>query len=168
MSGWGSRNPQQYRKTSWSLAEGKEKIAGYCAYQERCIWDVRRKLAEKGIHKEDADALVSFLIEQEFLDEERFARAFARGKFRLKKWGKNRIRMELRMRQLPDELIRKGLEEIDPIAYYDTLLDQVEKRWTTLNENDLAKKRFKLIGYLMQKGFEQDLILEALESFEGR
>lgn len=164
MSGWGRNNPQQARKTNWSVEEAKEKIAAFCAYQERCIWDVRRKLFEKGISGGKEEELINFLLKEKFLDEERFTRAFARGKFRLKKWGRNRIRMEMKMRQIPEPLIRKGLAEIDPVEYYDTLLGEAEKKWEKIKESDPYKKRFKVVGYLMQRGFEQDLVQEAIDS----
>ncbi|HAH37747.1 MAG TPA: RecX family transcriptional regulator [Algoriphagus sp.] len=166
MSGWGKNNLNQSGKKSWTFTEAQEKLSTYCAYQERCSWEVRRKLFEKGITDERAEELISYLVKENFLDEERFARAFCRGKFRLKRWGKNRIKMELKMRQIPEELIRKGLLEIDPEEYYDTLLTETEKKWAKTNESDPYKKRYKVIGYLMQKGFEQDLIQEALESLK--
>jgi regulatory protein len=164
MSGWGRNNPKQVRKTTWTVEEAEEKIAAFCAYQERCVWEVRRKLYEKGIAEAQIEKLTQFLLREKFIDEERYARAFARGKFRLKKWGRNRIRMELKMRQVPEDLIRKGLLEIDPTEYYDTLLSETEKKWEKTKEPDLYKKRFKVVGYLMQRGFEQDLVQEAIDS----
>lgn len=164
MSGWGRNNPKQVRKTTWTFEEAEEKIAAFCAYQERCVWEVRRKLYEKGIAEAQIEKLIGFLLREKFIDEGRYARAFARGKFRLKKWGKNRIRMELKMRQVPEDLIRKGLLEIDPTEYYDTLLSETEKKWEKTKEPDLYKKRFKVVGYLMQRGFEQDLVQEAIGS----
>jgi regulatory protein len=164
MSGWGRNNPKQVRKTTWTVEEAEEKIAAFCAYQERCVWEVRRKLYEKGIAEPQIEKLIGFLLREKFIDEGRYARAFARGKFRLKKWGKNRIRMELKMRQVPEDLIRKGLLEIDPTEYYDTLLSETEKKWEKTKEPHLYKKRFKVVGYLMQRGFEQDLIQEAIDS----
>ncbi|MDE0560969.1 regulatory protein RecX [Algoriphagus sp. NF] len=164
MSGWGRNNPKQVRKTTWTVEEAEEKIAAFCAYQERCVWEVRRKLFEKGIAEAQIEKLIGFLLREKFIDEGRYARAFARGKFRLKKWGKNRIRMELKMRQVPEDLIRKGLLEIDPTEYYDTLLSETEKKWEKTKEPDLYKKRFKVVGYLMQRGFEQDLVQEAIDS----
>jgi Uncharacterized protein conserved in bacteria len=164
MSGWGRNNPKQVRKTTWTVEEAEEKIAAFCAYQERCVWEVRRKLYEKGIAEAQIEKLIGFLLREKFIDEGRYAKAFARGKFRLKKWGKNRIRMELKMRQVPEDLIRKGLLEIDPTEYYDTLLSETEKKWEKTKEPDLYKKRFKVVGYLMQRGFEQELVQEAIDS----
>lgn len=163
MSVWRKNNSEQSIKKSWSLEEAKEKLSTFCAYQERCIWETKRKLYEKGIKEEDSDELISYLIEEKFIDEERFARSFSRGKFRLKKWGRGRIRQELKMRQIPENLIKMGLSEIDPYEYYDTLLFQVEKHWGRIKEPDLYKKKFKVIQYLFSKGFEMDLIKEAIE-----
>lgn len=136
----------------------------YCAYQERCIWEARRKMSEKQVADEDQQKVLDYLIQEQYIDEERYARAFARGKFNLKKWGRNRITLELRMRKIPESLIQKGIAEIDPVSYYDTLLEQTERRWEREKETETFKKRFKVVGYLMQKGFEKDLIEEALES----
>lgn len=163
MSVWRKNNSEQSIKKSWSLEEAKEKLSTFCAYQERCIWETKRKLYEKGIKEEDSDELISYLLEEKFIDEERFARSFSRGKFRLKKWGRGRIRQELKLRQIPENLIKLGLSEIDPYEYYDTLLSQVEKHRGRIKEQDPYKKKFKVIQYLFSKGFEMDLIKEAIE-----
>ncbi|MEB2776509.1 regulatory protein RecX [Algoriphagus sp. D3-2-R+10] len=164
MSSWGKYKPNESGKNSWSPDEAFEKLTTFCAYQDRCTWEIRRKLYDKGIKDEQVEQLITELIEEEFVDEERYARAFARGKFRLKKWGKNRIRMELKMREVPENLIRKGLSEIDPEEYYNTLLTQTEKKWESTNEPDSYKKKYKVTQYLMSKGFEMDLVKEALEN----
>ncbi|WPR74677.1 regulatory protein RecX [Algoriphagus sp. NG3] len=163
MSSWGKYKANESGKNSWSQEEAFEKLTTFCAYQDRCAWEVRRKLYEKGITDDKAEQLISELIAEEFVDEERYARSFARGKFRLKKWGKNRIRMELKMREIPENLIRKGLSEIDPEEYYDTLLTQTEKKWESTQESDGYKKKFKVTQYLVSKGYEMDLVKEAVE-----
>ncbi|SFB48858.1 regulatory protein RecX [Algoriphagus aquimarinus] len=167
MSSWGKYKPNESGKNSWSQEEAFEKLTTFCAYQERCPWEIRRKLYDKGITDEPAEQLIAELIEEEFVNEERYARSFARGKFRLKKWGRNRIRMELKMREVSEELIRKGLSEIDPEDYYDTLLTQTEKKWETTTESDAYKKKFKVTQFLMNKGFEMDLIKEAIEDLSN-
>ncbi len=164
MSSWGKYKPNESGKNSWSQEEAFEKLTTFCAYQERCPWEVRRKLYEKDIKDEPAEKIIAELIAAEFVNEERYARSFARGKFRLKKWGRNRIRMELKMREISEDLIRKGLSEIDPEEYYDTLLTQTEKKWETTREPEAYKKKFKVTQYLMNKGFEMDLVKEAIES----
>ncbi|PZX59852.1 regulatory protein [Algoriphagus ratkowskyi] len=164
MSSWGKYKANESGKNSWSQEEAFEKLTTFCAYQERCPWEIRRKLYEKGIIDEKAEQLITELIAEEFVNEERYARAFARGKFRLKKWGRNRIRMELKMKEFSEELIRKGLSEIDPEEYYDTLLTQTEKKWESTHESDSFKKKYKVTQYLMTRGFEMDLVKEAIES----
>lgn len=166
MSTWGKYNPDQNPKMSWTLQEAKGKLETFCAYQDRCVWEVRRKLFEKGIQGEIVENLIGELTKEGFLNEERFARAFARGRFRLKRWGRTRISQELKMRQIPADLIRKGLSEIDPEEYYEVLVRLTELKWTKTSEKDLVKKRFKVIHYLMAKGYEQDLIREAISTLE--
>lgn len=164
MSSWGKYKPNESGKNSWSQEEAFEKLTTFCAYQDRCPWEIRRKLYDKGIKDEPAEKLIAELVAEEFVNEERYARSFARGKFRLKKWGKTRIRMELKMREISEDLIRKGLSEIDPDEYYDTLLAQTGKKWERTLESDTYKKKFKVTQYLMNKGFEMDLVKEAVES----
>lgn len=168
MSSWGKYKPNESGKNSWSEEEAFEKLTTFCAYQDRCPWEIRRKLYEKGIKDEKAEQLIAELIAEEFVNEERYARSFARGKFRLKKWGRNRIRMELKMREISDVLIRKGLSEIDPEEYYDTLLSQTEKKWESTHESDFFKKKYKVTQYLLSRGFEIDLMKEAIESLESK
>jgi len=168
MSSWGKYKPNESGKNSWSLDEAFERLTTFCAYQERCPWEIQRKLYEKGITDDKADQLIAELIAEEFVNEERYARAFARGKFRLKKWGRNRIRMELKMRAISEVLIKKGLSEIDPEEYYDTLLSQTEKKWESTHESDTYKKKFKVTQYLMTKGYEMDLVKEAIHSLQSQ
>ncbi|MBN3581207.1 RecX family transcriptional regulator [Algoriphagus aestuarii] len=163
MSVWRKNNSDQSAKKSWTLEEAKEKLSTYCAYQERCIWETRRKLYEKGIKEPESDELIEYLLEERFIDEERFSRSFSRGKFRLKKWGKGRIKQELKLRKISEEHIKMGLSEIDPEEYYDTLLSQTEKKWESTREPEIYKRKFKVTQYLMNKGFEIDLVKEAIE-----
>lgn len=164
MSSWGKYKPNESGKNSWSQEEAFEKLTTFCAYQDRCSWEIRRKLYEKGIKDEPAEKIIAELVKEEFVNEERYAIAFARGKFRLKKWGRNRIRMELKMREISEALIRKGLSEIDPEEYYDTLLSQSEKKWESTHESDSFKKKYKVTQYMIMKGFEMDLVKEAIEN----
>lgn len=166
MSGWGKNNPDQAPKKYWSLEEAKGKLESYCAYQERSQWEVRRKLSEKGIKGDAAEELIVEMIGSDFLNEERFARAFARGKFRMKHWGRIRITRELKNREISPRLIQYALSEIDPEEYYETLLTQAEKKWDKTPEKDPFKKRYKVIQYLMSRGFEQDLAQEVVASLQ--
>jgi regulatory protein len=166
MSTWGKNYPNQLPKKNWVLQEARGKLETYCAYQERCVWEVRRKLFEKGITSEPAENLIDELVRDGFLDEERFARSFARGKFRLKKWGRKRTTRELKLREISPKDIREALAEIDPEEYYDTLLSQTERQWEKTKEKDHFKKRYLIFQYLIGKGYEEDLIREALESIQ--
>lgn len=156
-------NAEGLPKKHWSREEAVEKLPTFCAYQERCQWEVRRKLYEKGIKGQVAEELLAEMIQAGFIDEERYARAFARGKFRIKKWGRNRIQRELKMREISPRCIQFGLSEIDPQEYYDTLVYQATQKWEKTNEKDGYKKRFKITNFLLSRGFESDLIKEAIE-----
>jgi regulatory protein len=168
MSTWGKFNPNQLPKKNWELPEAKEKLESYCAYQERCIWEVRRKLSFKGISGIPAENLIESLISEGYVDEKRFARSFARGKFRLKKWGRGKITRELRLRELSLTDIREGLAEIDAAEYYDTLWSLSEKTWEKTKENDPYKKRNKVLQRLISKGFEESMIREILENIQSQ
>ena len=102
-----------------------------------------------------------------FLDDARYATSFARGKFRIRKWGRGRIMRELKLRQISATLIQSALAELDPEEYFATLQDQAEKKWGKTKEKDPFKRRYLVGHYLMSKGFEQDLIREALSNLPG-
>lgn len=160
-------NPEQPKKY-WSLQEAKIKIAAYCAYQERCQEEVRNKLVEKGIYGTQAEDLIALMIEEGFLNEERFAQAFVRGKYRLKKWGRNKILQELKLRKISPNCIKSGMKEIDPEEYWELLIHQAEKKWLSVKDTDLFKKKYKVQQYLMSRGFETDMIQNALEEMISR
>jgi regulatory protein len=155
---YGHDQPKKY----WSLHEAKVKIAAYCAYQDRCQKEVRTKLHEKGIYGEAAEALISEMISENFLNEERFAQSFVRGRFGLKKWGRNKILQELKLRNISPNCIKSGMKEIDEEEYFKTLFYVAEKKWHQTKEKDTFKKRYKVQQYLIARGFEMDLIGEVL------
>ena len=164
MSTWGRNNGEQSPKKNWSLEEARGKLETFCSYQERCVWELRRKLFEKGVQGAASEKIIAELQANGFVDEERFARSYARGKFRMKKWGKARIRQELKLREINASTIQKGLSEIDGEEYVTVLEREAEKKWEKTKETDAYKKRYLLTKYLMGKGFEQDLIQEALSA----
>ena len=164
MSSWGRNNGEQPPKKNWSLEEARGKLETYCSYQERCVWELRRKLFEKGIQGQAVDTILAELEASGFVNEERFARSYARGKFRIKRWGKGRISQELKLRQISSPLIQLGLSEIDGEEYFATLEREAEKKWEKTKEKDAYKKKCLVTHYLMSKGFEQDLIQEALSA----
>lgn len=144
----------------------KEKIIirarKYCAYQERCHSEMKQKLADWGVWKKDADEVMAHLISEGFLNEERFAIAFAGGKFRIKKWGRVKIANELRKRQVSDYCIESGLSKIDEDDYTRTLKILLEKKLPKSTRNDPAVKQ-SAIRFAMSRGFELYLIKECLE-----
>jgi len=137
-----------------------QKLRHYCAYQERSHAEVKEKLYSLGLWKQDVDKAISQLIEADCLNEERFAKAFAGGKFRMKHWGRVKIKYELKQKQVSEYCIKKGLKEIDEEDYLKTLNKLKEEKLLTLKseKNILVRKR-KLSDYLLQKGYERDLIM---------
>jgi regulatory protein len=142
--------------------EAIAKLQRYCAYQDRCHNEVRTKLIELGCYGQDLEYVMAGLIEEKFLDEERFARSFARGKFRMKQWGRNRILQELKQRQISDYCIRKAMEEISEQDYLATLKEVLEKRAGQIVEADDFARKGKLAQYAMSRGFESELIWQIL------
>jgi regulatory protein len=153
---------------TYSPQDALAKAMSFCAYQERSRKEVRDKLYSFGLEDDDeVESLLDKLTKDNFLNEERFAKAFAGGKFRMKKWGRHKIRMELKAHGLPPELVRKGLEEIDPDDYESTLRDLAEKKNAQEREADPLVRKQKLLRYLLGKGYEQDLAWDAVNGLEG-
>jgi regulatory protein len=139
-------------------------ILHYCKYQERCHSEVRNKLYELGFGKTDVEYQISELISAGVLNEERFARAFARGKWRMLKWGRVKITQQLKAKKVSDYCIKKGLSEIDGEEYEAILLKIAEKKAEELKkERNIRAKMAKMQRFLLQKGYEQDLVKYALE-----
>lgn len=138
-------------------------IQYYCKYQERSHKEVRNKLYELGCKTVEVNAHISELIEAGLLNEERYARAIARGKFRMKQWGRGKIVQQLKMNEVSDYCIKKGLTEIDPEEYFQTLQKLAGKKWGELKgEKNIFIKKKKTYNYLAQKGYEYDLINDAI------
>lgn len=133
------------------------KAANYCAYQERCHKEVLEKMREWGIYGQDAQEILLQLIEQNYLNEERFAVAFAGGKFRVNQWGRVKILRELRLRDISPYCINKAMAEIDNDVYLETLKELAQKKWHETNDRNILSKRAKVARYVIGKGFEQDL-----------
>jgi regulatory protein len=152
---------------TYSPQDALAKAMSFCAYQERSRKEVREKLYSFGLEDDDeVESILDRLTKDNFLNEERFAKAFAGGKFRMKKWGRIKIRAELKMHGLSAELVRKGLEEIDPDDYESTLRDLVEKKDAQEREADPMIRKQKLIRYLLGKGYEQDLAWDAVNGLK--
>jgi len=143
-----------------------EKAGHYCRYQERSQQEVRDKLYEWGLWPAAIENIIARLIGDGFLNEERFAKAYATGKFRQKAWGKIKIKQGLKLKKVPDGLIKKALNGINYDAYLETLRIIIEKKATLLNEGNAYKRRYKLQQYALGRGFESDLITEVLKDSE--
>ncbi len=139
------------------------KLRHYCAYQERCHMEVREKCRELKLYGEEAEAAIAHLVEEGFLNEERYAKAFAGGKFRMQQWGKKKISQALKQKQISDYCIRKGLAEIDAGAYEQTLMNLAERKYASLRSEQYLKRRYKTLQYLLQKGYEHELAQDAIE-----
>ena len=145
-------------QTSYTVKEATKKLESYCAYQERCHKDVIDKLRVMHMIPETIDQIVSQLIQDNFLNEERFSKSFARGKFRIKKWGKNRIVNELKRRAISKYNINSALAEIDDDVYLETLDTLAKKRLEAIKETNLQKRKRKLADYLLYRGWESNLV----------
>lgn len=141
-----------------------QKARHYCAYQERCHQEVRDKLYEFGLHQMEVEEALSTLIEENYLDEERFAIQFVGGKFRMKQWGKKKIVYELKMRHISAHCINKALKIIEEEDYVQALEKLAAEKWRLLGtERNMFTKTAKATAFLQQRGYEPDLIRSVLE-----
>lgn len=143
--------------------QARRKAESYCAYQERAQQEVRDKLYEWGLHQNDVENIIVQLIEDNFLNEERFAKAFALGKFRMKGWGKIKIRMHLKAKQVSEPLIRIALKEIDLDDYEQKLEEIMAKKAVKPLQQLSFTEKAKLVTYVQSRGFERELIFEKLK-----
>jgi regulatory protein len=138
----------------------------YCSYQERCHIEVSEKLRSFVLNSDEKDRIIVHLIESNFLNEERFALVFSISKFHQKKWGKIRIKNELKARKISDYLVTKALKEIPSEEYEMTFETLAEKHWETITEKNELKKRKKFCDYLLRKGWESERIYEKVKELE--
>ncbi|MBS9774771.1 MAG: regulatory protein RecX [Tenacibaculum sp.] len=146
------------KKSFTSIEEIKRKLESYCVYQDRCHKEVEKKLLEYDLIPEVKEEVLLHLMEHNFLNEERFSKSFARGKFRIKKWGKQRITRELKFRDISNYNIKTALKEIDDNDYLSTLYELANKKNQSISEKDIFKRKKKLINFLQYRGYETDLI----------
>lgn len=144
---------------AYTVDEATKRMERYCSYQERCHKEVNQKLYEMRMIPVAVDQIIDHLLRNNFLNETRFAQAFARGKFRTKKWGRNRIVNELKLREISKYNIQIALKEIPDSEYYKTFEALAEKRLQQLvSEKNLQKKRKKFADYLFYRGWESELV----------
>ena len=150
------------KKPSFTVDEIKRKLEQYCVYQDRCHKEVTQKMRDFNLIPEAKEMILLSLIQENFLNEERFAKSFARGKFRIKNWGKQRIIRELKFRDISAYNIKTALKEIDEQEYIASIYRITENRNEVLSESDGYKRKKKLIDFLMRKGFETELIYKVV------
>ncbi len=142
------------------------KAEQFCAYQERSQQEVREKLYDMGMYPTGVESVISQLITSNFLNEERFAKAYAQGKFRMNGWGRIKIKQGLKFKRVPEKLINKALQLLDGDEYLSVLQKIMEKKQRQIHDTDVFKRRYKLQQYAMSRGFESDLINDVLKASE--
>ncbi|MEO6241003.1 MAG: regulatory protein RecX [Bacteroidia bacterium] len=154
------------KQTVYTQHQALVKAESWCAYQERSQQEVRDKIYSWGLHADEVENVIAELISKNFLNEERFAKAFAGGKFRIKKWGRVKIRMELKRKRVSEYCIKKGMAEIDEDDYRKTLKKLAEEKMNSLKERDSMKKNYKVMSFLASKGYESELVREVVNDLE--
>ncbi|MCX2838703.1 regulatory protein RecX [Salinimicrobium sp. MT39] len=148
---------------SYTVKEATLKLMQYCAYRDRSQKEVEDKLLEMRMIPAAREEIIIKLMQEDFLNEERFARSFVRGKFRIKKWGRYKIQQELKARDISSPIIKLAMTEIEESVYKTTLYELAEKKLNLLSEEDKFKLKKKLGDYLIRKGYESSLVYEVTE-----
>ena len=149
---------------SYTLAQAQKKLEYYCAYQERCHKEVIAKLRTLGMIPSVIDKIISELIKANYLNETRFTQSFVRGKFRIKKWGKNRILQELKVRDISSFNIKLGMKEISDDNYQKTFYELFEKRRREVKQLTKTEQKKKIFSYMSYRGWENSKVYEALRN----
>ncbi|MFC4478125.1 regulatory protein RecX [Flavobacterium chungangensis] len=157
------KNPMN---STFTIKEALQKLEHFCAYQERCHDEVVAKLYSLKMTRDEIDTVVVQLIEGNFLNETRFACSFARGKHRIKHWGKIRITNELKARNISSTNITLALKEISSEEYFETFENLAERSWNSISETNLLKKRKKFCDYMLRRGYESNLVYEKAKELE--
>ena len=151
-----------HNKRVYDIKIAIERLKNYCALQDRCQWDVTQKMKEWGLLEMTQNHILEILIQEKYVDEERFTQSYCRGKFLIKKWGKVKITNELKKKKISDICIKKGLEEID-LTEYDLLLENLlTKKNETLRDKNHFTRKSKLARFLIQRGFEGNLVWDKI------
>ncbi|MCK0108106.1 RecX family transcriptional regulator [Flavobacteriaceae bacterium S0825] len=147
-------------KRTYTVNEAKKKLEYYCAYQERCHKEVSQKLRDMNMIPEAIDVIIVHLLQHNFLNEERYTKAFVSGKLKIKKWGKRRLILELKRKNISKTNINHALTDIDENEYIDIFNDLAEKRFNSIKEKDKYKRKKKLTDYLLYRGWESFLVYD--------
>jgi regulatory protein len=140
-----------------------QKLKHYCAYQERCHSEVVEKLYTLGVWKKEHDEIIATLIEENYLNEERFAIAFAGGKWRVKQWGRVKIKFELKQKQVSEYCIKKAMNQISEDEYLNVLKKLADEKYASLKAEQYLIRKKKTMDFLIRKGFEMELVRGAVE-----
>lgn len=151
----------------YTVLQALEKAKKYCAYQERCQMEVRQKLRSFQLTSDQREEVISELIQQNFLNEERFSKAFSRGKFRMKHWGKKKIKLALKQKDISDYCIKKGMLEIEDNEYEDVFTTVVEKAYEKYKGIQEYQRVSKAAQYVIGRGFEPQLVWDKLKTFSN-
>lgn len=154
------------KKSTYTVEEAKRSLEKFCVYQDRCHQEIERKLQVMGMIPQAREVVLLHLMDHDFLNEERFARSFARGKFRIKQWGRRRIERELAQRDISAYNIKAALTEIEPETYEEVFQEMSRKKFSEVKEPNLLKKRKKVADFLLRKGFESNKVYEVLRELE--
>lgn len=149
-----------------SKAQAKKKLQRYCAYQERCHQEVRKKLLHLGIYGDDLEEIIYDLITENFLNEERFAQSFARGKYRMSGWGRNRILQELKRREISAYCIRKALAEIDEEEYQQIMYRAIKKKFLDNTQLDPYPRKQKILAFAYRRGYDFNEVQQLLDQLQ--
>ena len=147
-------------KRTYTVDEAKKKLEYYCAYQERCHKEVSQKLRDMNMIPEAIDVIIVHLLQHNFLNEERYTKAFVSGKLKIKKWGKRRLILELKRKNISKTNINHALTDIDENEYIDIFNDLAEKRFNSIKEKDKYQRKKKLTDYLIYRGWESFLVYD--------
>ena len=161
-----NKNAMAFQKKHLTKEQAIQKLRHYCAYQERSHSEVVQKLYELGVWRQEHGDIIASLIEDDYLNEERFAKAFVGGKFRMKDWGRKRIYYGLKEKGISDYLIKKAMKEIDEERYSETLRELAEKKYDSLKGEQYLVRKKKTIDFLLQKGFEPELVTGVVNGFK--
>ena len=157
-----------HNKRVYDISIALERIKSYCALQDRCQWDVLQKLNEWGRQPTTKDHILELLITDKFIDEERFSASFCRGKFRIKNWGRCKITNELKRKQISMICIKIGLKEIDNNEYNQVLEKLFRQKNITLKDTNLFIRKRKIANFLIQRGFESNLVWDKIRELSDK
>lgn len=150
-------------KKSYTFEEIKQKMVNYCVYQDRCHAEVEQKMRDFLLIPEAKDEIFLYLIQENYLNEERFTRSYIRGKFYIKNWGRNKIRMNLKQKGITEKLIAACMDEIDEADYAETIQKLYQNYFAAQKDPQEYRKKSKTIRHLLSRGFEYQVILELLQ-----